>query len=121
MKKLFYAILLILSVGILATSCEKNDPVNQSIIGTWKVTEVTPSLNSELAPGDTFTFKTDGTFWAHSEYDGDIGFFYTREGSTIIFSYNPSMTSPMTMSILSLTSTTMELKLETYTIKFKKV
>lgn len=111
MKKLFYTIVLILSIGILAVSCQKNDPANQSIIGTWKVVSYAGDYD-EIQVGGTFTFS-ESTFtvaYGSNSYTGP----YYRNGQ------NLNLDGEM-LTIVSLTSSTMELKLEGEIIKLIKV
>lgn len=105
MKKLFYAIVLILSIGILAVSCQKNDPANQSIIGTWKVVSVESEYVSDISVGCIFTFTENTLTITNGSFGGTIS--YNRNGNKLTF--NDRDFYPL-LTIVSVTSSTLELK-----------
>lgn len=98
MKKLFYVVLLLLGMGIMAGSCSKvkTDIYSASIIGSWqayKVVDYDGNTATQGADDETvyFTFTENGKFFieeidSDGEYDGYQTGDYRIEGSTLFFS-----------------------------------
>ena len=120
-NKLFRSILLILAIGLLATSCEKNDPANNSILGSWKITAVQceEALYGQFSVGAVWTFGENGdlTFVVNGE---SATLNYTRNGKKVtIGEVLPLTISSLTSSTLVLSYT--EANIETLKVTFSKI
>ena len=98
MKKLFYVVLLLLGMGIMAGSCSKvkTDIYSATIVGSWqayKVVDYDGKTATQGADDESiyFTFTESGIFFIEEiESDGEYGGYqtgdYRIEGNTMFFS-----------------------------------
>jgi len=114
MNRVLIVLLFILSVGILATSCQKNGSSDPSIVGTWKVVSST----------DPVQFPVDNVTWTFGSNTMTISFnglyesrAYRIDGRALIVT---SGSESIYMTIVELTSSALTLSVNGATIKFKK-
>lgn len=82
----------IFSVGMMLSSCGNDDDdeatmsFDQSIVGTWQITNVSGTVFNHLTTGSTLTFKSNGTcttnFSMEDSYRIENGKIYTYYGET---------------------------------------
>jgi len=115
MKRILLAILLIVAVGILATSCQKCGTSDSSIVGTWKVVSSTDSVQ----------FPVDNVTWTFGVNTMTISFnglyesrAYRVDGRALIVT---SGSDSIYMTIVDLTPSTLTLSVNGATIKFQKI
>lgn len=114
MKRILLALLLIVSVGILATSCQKNGSSDPSIVGTWKVVSST----------DPVQFPVDNVTWTFGSNTMTISFnglyesrSYRLDGRVLIL---VDGNKEIYITIVDLTSSTLVLSVDGATIKFQR-
>jgi len=115
MKRGLFVLLLIVSVGILATSCQKNGTSDPSIIGTWKAVSST----------DPVQFPVDNVTWTFGVNTMTISFnglyesrAYRIDGRALVVTNG---NENIYMTIVDLTSSTLTLSVNGETIKFQKI
>ena len=114
MKRILLALLLIVSVGILATSCQKNGSSDPSIVGTWKVVSSTDPVHFPVG-NVTWTFGSNTmTISFNGLYESCA---YRIDGRALVVTNG---NESIYMTIVDLTSSTLVLSVDGATIKFQR-
>lgn len=103
--KFLISLLLVLSIGLLTTSCEKSDPKNYSILGSWKITssQCVEEINGQFGVGAVWTFGDNGDLTI--VVDGKSAVLdYSRNGKEL------TVESLLNLTISTLTSSGMVLR-----------
>lgn len=115
MKKYLFLVLTLLVTSFAFISCSSDDDDNQydnAIVGTWKLTQVKTSQSESYMDWpfkSTYaSFQSDGTYYG-SGYFGTGSGTWSIKGNTVKTYVDGELY--VTYEILSLTSTTSELKM----------
>lgn len=115
MKKLIFALLVIVSVCSLFASCQKSGSSEPSLVGTWKVVSSTDPVHFPVS-NVTWTF---GSNTVTISYDGDYeSGAYRIDGEVIILSRGGS---EIYITIVELSSSSLVLSIEGVSVKFQRV
>ena len=115
MKRLLILLLAIVGMAIGLASCQKGNPSDARLIGTWKVVSSTDSVHYPVN-GVTWTF---GANTVTISYDGDYqSGSYRVDGKVLVLSREGRDTY---ITIVELSSSTLVLSIEGVTVKFQRV
>lgn len=114
--KFFISLLLLLSIGVLTTSCEKSDPKNYSILGSWKITssQSVEEIYGQFGVGAVWTFGDNG----------DLTIVVDGKSATLAYSRNGkelTIEELLPLTISSLTPSSMVLRYTEEGVEFLKV
>ena len=110
MKKYIIMLLFVLSVGLLAVSCQKNGSGSQGIIGSWKVVFTDPE-SDEI--GAIWTFGKDNSLVVRYPNGWTDNETYRLEGNTITLLDEDGSIADI-ITILSQTESSLEVRFDRF-------
>lgn len=104
----------LLAMMLLLSACSSNRGGRADLIGTWTLEYSIIDGEKEYAPGAGYSFYEDGTGKLFSS-EGEYALKWILDGDTLRLSLeidSGSWTSPLTMKISKLTSTELQLEVD---------
>ena len=122
-----FAMMAVFSLSVISCGDDDEDVFEASVVGTWEVTYVKATSSFDLDEdeglkiGDRMTFYSDGRY-QDSEGTGR----WSKNGNTLTVTVDDDYSVPAIMTIIKLTDTVLEVKLDygrvmKFDIKMKKV